>query len=119
MPPSTTRATTAPTTTTPPNITPRVHLPRGKTRPTSPLSPSRRTPDPRQSTGSPGGGLLTRAGQWGEAAQPKAVAHHEHRAEGHSRARDERVEQAECGQRNGCDVVGEGPEEVALDCLQR
>ena len=35
--------------------------------------------------------------------------------EGHGRAGDQRVEQAGGGQRQGGDVVGEGPEQVALD----
>src|SRR5664280_3847867 len=60
----------------------------------------------------------TECRQWGESAQPKAVAHHEHRAERHGRARDKRVEQAECGQWDGCDVVAERPKEVPLDRTQ-
>jgi hypothetical protein len=50
-----------------------------------------------------------------EAAQPQAVADHEDAGERHGRTRDHRVEQAQRGQRQGGHVVGEGPEQVALD----
>src|SRR5262249_37946331 len=50
-----------------------------------------------------------------EAAQPQAVADHEDRGERHRGAGDHRVEQAQRGQRQGGHVVGERPEQVALD----
>lgn len=56
---------------------------------------------------------------WGEAAQPQAVTHHEHRAERHGRAGDHRVQQACRSQRQRRHVVGERPEEVSLDDPQR
>ena len=54
-----------------------------------------------------------------EAAQPEAVAHHEHRREGHRGAGEHRVEQSGDRQRDGRDVVGERPEQVALDRPER
>ncbi len=45
----------------------------------------------------------------------EAVGYDEDGAEGHSCAGDEGVEQSEGGQGQGCEVVSEGPEQVALD----
>ena len=50
-----------------------------------------------------------------EAAQAQAVRHHEHRRERHRGAGQHRVEQPGGGQRQRGDVVGERPEQVALD----
>ena len=50
-----------------------------------------------------------------EAAQPQAVGDHEHARERHGGAGDHRVEQAGGRQRQRRHVVGEGPEQVALD----
>src|SRR5256885_188523 len=50
-----------------------------------------------------------------ETAQPQAVAHHEDRGQRHRTPRDHRVEQPGRGQRQRGDVVGEGPEQIALD----
>ena len=53
-----------------------------------------------------------------ESAQPQAVAHDKDRTESHCGACDHRVEQA-CGGQGECrDVVGERPEQVALDRRQ-
>ena len=48
-----------------------------------------------------------------------AVRDDEHRREPHRARRDHRVEHAERGERDGGDVVGEGPEQVALDRRER
>ena len=81
------------------------------------------------------GGGATRLGRWGwvvvvshgvtssvggagcglEGAQAEAVADHEDAGEGHGGSGDRRVEQAERGQRDGGNVVGERPEQVALE----
>ena len=50
-----------------------------------------------------------------ESAQPQRVAHHEDAREAHRRRRDHRAEQPDRGQRDGGHVVGERPEQVALD----
>jgi hypothetical protein len=50
-----------------------------------------------------------------EAPQPQAVGDHEHARERHGRAGDHRVEEPGGGERERGDVVGEGPEQVALD----
>src|ERR1700733_2423098 len=54
-----------------------------------------------------------------ERAQAQAVRDHEDRAERHRGRRDHGVEQAGGGQRDGRDVVAEGPGEVPLDRLER
>src|SRR5690242_15691721 len=55
----------------------------------------------------------------GKAAQAQAVADHEERGTGHRGPGDDRVEQGGGGQRKRGDVVGERPEEIALDRAQR
>ncbi len=60
------------------------------------------------------GPAITRGGGL-KAAQPQAVTDHEDRGEGHRRSGDHRVEQAERRQRQRGHVVGEGPEQIALD----
>jgi len=50
-----------------------------------------------------------------KASQTQAVGDDEHGTERHGRAGDHRVERPGRRQRNGGDVVGEGPEEVAPD----
>ncbi len=57
-----------------------------------------------------------------EAAQPQAVGDHEHRRRRHRGTGDHRVQQAQRRQRDGGDVVGEGPEQVHPDgpqCARR
>lgn len=64
------------------------------------------------------GASMAPAARWSlsrEAAQPQAVADHEDAGERHRGTRDHGVEQPQSGQRQGCHVVGEGPEQVALD----
>jgi hypothetical protein len=50
-----------------------------------------------------------------EAAQPEAVGHHEHAGERHRGTGEHRVEETGGREGEGGDVVGECPEEVALD----
>ena len=57
--------------------------------------------------------------EWLEAAEPQGVGDDEEARARHRGARDERVEVARGGQRQGGDVVAEGPEEVALDGRER
>ena len=52
-------------------------------------------------------------------AQAQAVGHHRDGAEGHRAAGDDRVEQAERGDRDRDDVVAERPDEVLLDRRER
>src|SRR6185503_7167646 len=57
--------------------------------------------------------------EWLEAAEPQGVGNDEETRARHRRARDERVEIPRGGERQGGDVVAEGPEEVALDGCER
>src|SRR5699024_7173370 len=50
-----------------------------------------------------------------EAQEAEAVEDDEDRREGHGRPGDHRIQQAQSRDRNRCRVVGEGPEQVALD----
>ena len=50
-----------------------------------------------------------------EATQPQRIGDDEQRGEAHGRGRDHRTEHAEHRERDGGDVVGESPEQVALD----
>jgi uncharacterized membrane protein len=66
----------------------------------------------------PGGTTRLVSGR-AEPAQPQAVGDHEHGTERHRGPGDQRAEEAERGQRDGEDVVGEGPEQVPFDGGQR
>ena len=56
---------------------------------------------------------------WLEAAEPQGVGDDEEAGARHRGARDQRVQVAGGGQREGGDVVAERPEEVALDRRER
>src|ERR1700683_1307897 len=53
-----------------------------------------------------------------EAAQAQAVGHDQDRGHGHRGGGDDRVEEAEGGQRHGRHVVAERPGQIALDRLE-
>ena len=54
-----------------------------------------------------------------ESTQREGVGDHEHRGEAHRNARQPRVEETDRGDRDQHDVIGERPEQVALDGAQR
>ena len=54
-----------------------------------------------------------------ESSQAQTVRDDEYGAERHGSARDQRVQQPQCCERQGGHVVGEGPEQIPLDGFQR